>query len=411
MRRDTVHREWYVPRHMRQAPLHPDSSQAPLPSQIADSQDGSSAGHSSSQRGRHTVSSSELRGPSRADLPRKGFWSRPARHHVLSFFLWLVTLAVMGAVLLRFAPSFASNGRRIPGIAAFVPWFTLPLAVFLVPAITWRRRFLVMLLTLCLGLQLAWHAGYLNPLARLSHAQELASYSAQADASDAYARLMTLNTKNGQADAAQIISAVRDQHVEVLALQEVTGELLQRLDQAGIRTYLPHRIVAKGRGSDNGGVNALYMLSAVEGQDLDLVQTNASAIPVATLSIGGKVIRFGSVHLASPWRSTRGFWNADLASLRTLNATNGNLVLLGDFNSTWDHSRFRKMLGTGFRDASEQAGEGLHMTYPSNSKIPPMIEIDHIVYSDELGVIIGDMQTLEIAGTDHMALLGTMHVG
>lgn len=391
MRRHVLQREEYVPRHMKQP--KPQPQRRPV-----------FQGGSSRDARRHGV---QVKAPKTA---KTGFWAHPARHHILSALLWLLTFAVMGAVLLRFAPSFASNGRRIPGIAAFVPWFTLPLAVLLVPALVWRRRFLVMLLALCLGLQLFWHAGYLNPLARLSHSQELASYSSQADASDAYARLMTLNTKNGQADAAQIVAAVRDQHVEILALQEVTQELLQRLDRAGIRAHLPHRIVAKGRGSDNGGVNALYTLSAVEGQDLDLVQTNASAIPVATLSIGGRVIRFGSVHLASPWRSTRGFWNADLASLRTLNATSSNLVLLGDFNSTWDHSRFRKMLGAGFSDASEQAGEGLHMTYPANTRIPPMIEIDHMIYSDELGIAIGSLQTLEIAGTDHMALLGTLHV-
>ena len=37
---------------------------------------------------------------------------------------------------------------------------------------------------------------------------------------DTVMRVMTLNTKNGNADAEQIVSIVRDQHVEVLAMQE-----------------------------------------------------------------------------------------------------------------------------------------------------------------------------------------------
>ena len=47
-------------------------------------------------------------------------------------------------------------------------------------------------------------------------------------------RVMTLNTKNGNADAEQIVSIVRDQHVEVLAMQEVSGSLIERLSAAGL---------------------------------------------------------------------------------------------------------------------------------------------------------------------------------
>ena len=59
-------------------------------------------------------------------------------------------------------------------------------------------------------------------------------------------------------------------------------------------------------------------------------------------------------------------------------------------------------------DASEQAGEGFHMTYPANSAIPSIIEIDHIVYSKNSGITVSSLQTVEIAGTDHQALLATL---
>ena len=37
---------------------------------------------------------------------------------------------------------------------------------------------------------------------------------------------MTLNTYNGQASAAQVVSLVRERHVEVLCLQELTDGMV-----------------------------------------------------------------------------------------------------------------------------------------------------------------------------------------
>ena len=71
---------------------------------------------------------------------------------------------------------------------------------------------------------------------------------------------------------------------------------------------------------------------------------------------------------------------------------------MGDFNSTWDHASFRYLLGSRFLDSGQQAGEGLHMTYPA---MMPIAEIDHIVH--DKGVNVGDLETKYIAGSDHRA--------
>ena len=39
-----------------------------------------------------------------------------------------------------------------------------------------------------------------------------------------------------------------------------------------------------------------------------------------------------------------------------------------------------------------------------------MIEIDHIVYSKSSGIVRGLLQTVNVSGTDHLALLGTWTV-
>lgn len=346
-----------------------------------------------------------------AGVVRRWFTS-PGRHHVLSALLWFVSLAILTVMALRFAPYVINNGRKIPSLAAFIPWLAIPSAILLLPAVLWRRRVLTLLVLVTLALQVGWHAGYLNPMARTGVATALSGYADQASADDAFARVMTLNTANGKADAAQVVSIVRDQHVEVLTLQEVTPAFVTALQQAGIGELLPHKVVAKAGPLDNGGVNVVFTLAPMEQQSLNLKQTQSSAVPAASVRVGGRLVRFASVHVASPVRSGLGNWNAGLTALRSLSGSSdaGELVLMGDFNATWDHSRFRKMLGSEFLDASESAGEGLHMTYPANSKVPPMIEIDHIVYAAGAGLMMGDLQTVEIAGTDHLALLGTLAV-
>ena len=55
------------------------------------------------------------------------------------------------------------------------------------------------------------------------------------------------------------------------------------------------------------------------------------------------------------------------------------------------------------------------MTYPSNItlfggrvEVPSLVEIDHIVH--DRSVVVGDLKTVTIAGSDHKALLGTLDV-
>ena len=48
------------------------------------------------------------------------------------------------------------------------------------------------------------------------------------------------------------------------------------------------------------------------------------------------------------------------------------------------------------------------MTYPSGGWVPSLIEIDHIIYSRDSGIVVSDLQTVGVRGSDHKALLGTL---
>ena len=340
--------------------------------------------------------------------------ARTRVHCYLDGLLWVVTFGVMAVMVLRMTPNGLDGKRYIPLIVAFVPWMAVLSAAILLISLISRRRVLAVISALCLLTQLVWHAGFLYPRVSLSSAARTTVASATASVDDRYARLMTLNTRNGQADGAQIVQTVREQHVEVLALQELNSSMISRLNEAGIRELLPYSVVANASSSDNGGVNGLWSAAPMSERTGDLIPIEASSIPAASIDFDGTVIRFGSVHPFSPRPSNQGLWDRGLGSISQLREDDHTFVLMGDFNATWDHASFRYLLGGRFVDAGENAGEWFHMTYPSNKKlfgvipIPAAVEIDHIVH--DRGVVVGDLDAVTIAGSDHKALLGTLEV-
>ena len=343
---------------------------------------------------------------------------RSSRHPFLSAVLWLATLGILGMMALRYAPSAFSNGKLIPEIASFIPYAAVASLLILIPAVLWHRRVLVVVTIACLVAQGAWHIGFFLPAAGL------ATTAAQpvpevASTEDNVVRVMTLNTAVGGASAQEIVDTVREQHVEALALQEVTDQLLVNLEAAGLYELLPNVVLGERSATDNGGVNGLWTLAPMSNISQSLLNVTSSASPAATIRVGQRTIRLVSVHPSSPRTGQYGFWNAGLQDIRSLAQYEHDYVIMGDFNSTWDHSRFRKLLGTAFVDASQQAGEGFHNTWPSDPSytaemfsislpLPPIIEIDHIVYAKDSGISVAGLETVKITGSDHLALLGTL---
>lgn len=340
--------------------------------------------------------------------------ARSRIHRYLDGLLWAATFGVMAVMVLRMTPNGLDGKRYIPLIVAFVPWMAVLSAAILLISLISRRRLLSVISVLCLVMQLVWHVGFLYPRVSLSSAARTAVTAATVSVDDRYARLMTLNTRNGQADAAQIVQTVREQHVEVLALQELNSSMISRLNEAGIRELLPYSVVASTSSSDNGGVNGLWSAAPMSERTGDLIPIEASSIPAASIDFDGTVIRFGSVHPFSPRPSNQGLWDRGLGSISQLREDDHTFVLMGDFNATWDHASFRYLLGGRFVDAGENAGEWFHMTYPANKRlfgwipVPAAVEIDHIVH--DRSVVVGDLDAVTVSGSDHKALLGTLEV-
>ena len=117
-----------------------------------------------------------------------------------------------------------------------------------------------------------------------------------------------------------------------------------------------------------------------------------------------------STHMPPP-RSAFASWRTDITrlgpALREL-PDDGPIVIGADLNASPDVREFRQLLTDGYRDGAAQAGAGLTRTHPSNVIIPPLLAVDHIITRD---ATVTSLRTVEVAGSDHLALAATVVLG
>ena len=222
--------------------------------------------------------------------------------------------------------------------------------------------------------------------------------------------VMTMNCRYGRADAAEIIRNIRERNISVLALQEVTDDLITRLTEADINELLPYHQFGDAKETDNGGFNVIYSRYEPSAAVPNVVSIPAADVPAITLKTSGnRTVTLCSAHPKSPMRGCAD-WSAGILGLRELarakSVSNRNIVVvMGDLNSSTDHPSFRALLKSGFKDASLIQAAGPNLTFPSWLKWP-RIELDHVLFTP--GLKPSGVKSFEVEGTDHLALTATL---
>lgn len=319
----------------------------------------------------------------------------------------LLALLTLGATVLRALPAKLQTLPYVPDIVSLTPWFAFLALVMLVICLLGRRTSAALISLFALIIGVYWQYPFFVSMSKLPNEATQAVASAEANTTDVYARVMTLNVYKGRADASAIVDLVRNERIEVLALQETTDKFVQKLQDAGISDYLPYSHVSS---SDGVYGNGIWSAANLENPVDDEVNSSASFMPAGTVDMGGEKIRFISVHTTSPNPGTWEQWKKSLDELGALRSnTTTRYVLMGDFNATMDHTPFREFLGYRFHDASVLSGHGFTFSWPANITYVPMFaDLDHIVLDGNMSA--GQCEVKKVAGSDHAALLTTIAV-
>ena len=211
-------------------------------------------------------------------------------------------------------------------------------------------------------------------------------------------RVLTVNLLCGRADVEAVVALVRQTGADVLFLQELTGDTVTRLKQAGLGDLMPQKAPEPRGGPRGSGIYSRFLLS--DGPPLVPVH---AAQPTAVLKLpGGEMVELACVHPhppRPPWSRGVARWRRELAVL----PPPGELprVLAGDFNATLDHAVFRSVLRLGYADAALQAGKALTPTWGPAGR-PALITIDHVLVDRRCAVLASAVHA--VPGSDHRAV-------
>lgn len=218
--------------------------------------------------------------------------------------------------------------------------------------------------------------------------------------------VMQANIMLGEADPDALVAEAERLGVDLLTVEELTASAADRLGRAGLDEVLPFRYLAAGTGASGTGIWSRYPLTDPTGYDgfvMNQVSVTAQVPDVGPVAVY-------AFHPVPPVFGTA-TWSAELTALGAIldEAPAGIPVVVGgDFNATYDHSPFRRLLSGRFRDAVTQAGSGYLATYPTDRRFPPVVGIDHVLVADAHAV---DVATVDLPGSDHRAVVATVRIG
>jgi endonuclease/exonuclease/phosphatase family metal-dependent hydrolase len=212
--------------------------------------------------------------------------------------------------------------------------------------------------------------------------------------------VMTANLRFGAADADRVVELVRDNDVDVLAVQELTPPAVRNLREAGLEETLGESALSAEPGASGTGVYAAAPLDST-----GLIKSGIGfGMQGARMQLGATSVAVVSVHPVPPTSPTTvERWRNALRALPSAGAADLSL-LAGDFNATLDHDELREVLNRGYVDAADVTGDALTTTW-SRPPTPPLT-IDHVLADERIHVESTSVH--ELPGSDHNAVIAEL---
>lgn len=302
---------------------------------------------------------------------------------------WLVVVPVAALVFLTLIRLFGIERGPLVFILAFTPYVAMAAVGVLILALFTRSFAFIGIVALCIGIQASWL---------------LPAFVGDGTVASGDAPVLTVMNSNilhGEADPADIAREVRAHQVDLLAVEELTGEAVAGLNDAGLAAELPFQFLDPAQNYDGIGVWSRYPIS----QSRTVVALGMRPTLITEVAVPGLPLTFVGAHPIAPDPVHNENWLAEQALLRRiLNDIDGPVVLAGDLNATFDHQSLRLLQQDGFSDAARQVGVGLQPTYPVGYNVPTLFTTDHIMVRDA-NLVAMQVEAVPITASDHLSLI------
>ena len=213
-------------------------------------------------------------------------------------------------------------------------------------------------------------------------------------------RLFNANVYAHNPQPAGIAGEIDAAAPDLVFLQEATPAIVEAIDAVGALAELPHRITV-GRNDPFGSLLASRWPLAEQ----DVIEADGRPIALrATIDTGDGPIRLYAVHAVAPFGGNRAAWERELGLIAgAIGKERVPVIVAGDFNATWGHRAFRRLLDAGLTDAAAARGRPFQMTWRQGGRLPPLTRIDHVLTTSALAVTA--IRTGAGAGSDHRPIV------
>jgi endonuclease/exonuclease/phosphatase (EEP) superfamily protein YafD len=298
---------------------------------------------------------------------------------------WSVTLPLAGLAAARLI-GFDRSGLLSVANAS-TPFVYLPAYGGLLAGLRERRHGLTAVAAGVAACHLVWTAPELRPRRRLPDGVRGAPRL----------RVVSANVRFTSPHSGVLARELAESGADLLFIQELSWAKLRELTSAGAFVAHPYSFAdPRAPGSFGGGIWSRHPLTEAESRSLaGLPQARA------TVHVHGREIRLFNVHIKAPSRRRWvDLWRRQFSALaEAVVGEKRPLIVAGDFNATYGHEPFRRLLATGLRDAHVEAGKGLAASWPRGRLVPPFWRLDHVLVSPDLGVV--DAWVGNGRGSDH----------
>ena len=206
------------------------------------------------------------------------------------------------------------------------------------------------------------------------------------------------------------VKAIERDRPDLITLEEFTPSALQSMTASGVLADFPYQCAAPTYGATGFLIASRLRLTGCRVLSVRWDGEWAPYMVAATWWFPGEPVALRVVHTLAPlpgyWRE----WTAALAAVDQSVRTSGtsSMLMVGDFNATWDNRQFAALLHDGLTDAAAARGKAIDMTWPNGALVPPFVRIDHLLTGAHLAATA--VATGPGFGSDHRYLTATVAI-